>query len=69
MFHEVDKARKVTVGFDKMEATGDVAKKSFSGAMDWVGARLEEVGRRLGGEELVISCVDNFLATFDHEKG
>lgn len=69
MFYEVDKVRKVIVGFDKMEVIGDVVKKSFSGVMDWVGVRLEEVGRRFGGEELVILCVDNFLVIFDYEKG
>lgn len=37
MFHEVDKARRVTPGlFDKMEAIGDFPKNSFSG-MQWIG--------------------------------
>lgn len=49
MFHEF-KARNVTTRFGKMEATVDFAKNSLSGAMVYVGAKLEEVGRAIGGE-------------------
>lgn len=35
----------------------------------WGGGKIGGVRRGLGGEELVIACVDNFLAKFDCEEG
>lgn len=49
-----DKARKITIGFGKMEAIGDFVKNSFSGVMEWVGVRTERVRGwrgRMGSEE------------------
>lgn len=69
-----DEARKITNGFGKMEATGNLGKKkqkpvSVEQSMDWVGARLEGVGSGIGGKELVVACVDNFWSKPGQEGG
>lgn len=46
-----DKARKITLGFGKMEAIGDFVENSLNGVMDWVGVRLEGIGRGMGDEK------------------
>lgn len=66
-----DKARKITIGFGKMEAIGVFVKNSFRGVMDWGGVRMERVGGRGEWEvrKLAVACVDNFWAKLDRERG
>lgn len=65
-----DKARKITIGFGKMEAIGGLCEEQFQWS-DGLGR--SENGEGWGWEwevrKLVVACVDNFWAKLDRERG